>query len=162
VEMETSATTLRPVPDLPAIRDADLTVRITGRTAIVNLGRGTVEVAAGRKLNIATGVFQIADTHAKPQLAHTQFRIDGGVPAAAMLLASDALREDAGMLLDPESSRGTIAAQVAFDMPLGRDRPAGVVRYAINADLSSFAADKLLMGQRLEAALVQVMATNDG
>jgi hypothetical protein len=160
--METSGTTLRPVPDLPAIRDADLTVRITGRTATVNLGRGTVEVAPGRKLNIATGLFQIPDTHRQPQLAHAQFRIDGGVPAAAMLLASDALRDNAGMLLDPETSRGTIAAQVSLDMPLGHERAAGAVRYAINADLSSFTADKLLMGQRLEAALLQVMATNEG
>jgi len=162
VEMDTSATTLRPVPDLPAIRDADLTVRITGRTATVNLGRGTVDVAPGRRLNIANGVFQIADTHRKPSLGHTQFRIDGGIPAAAALLASDALRDDAGPLLDPDSSRGTIAAQVSLDLPLGHERAPGAVRYTINADLSSFAADKMLMGQRLEAALLQVSATNDG
>jgi len=161
VDMESSATTLQPIPDLPAIRDADLTVRITGRTTTVNLGRGTVEVAPGRKLNIASGLFQIKDTHASPAFSHTQFRIDGGVPAAAMLLASDALRGDVGLALDPATSRGTIAAQVSLELPLDHTQGGGV-RYAITADLSSFAADKMLLGQKLEAASMQVTATNAG
>lgn len=37
VDIETSGTTLQPITYLPPIRDADLTVRITGRTAVVNL-----------------------------------------------------------------------------------------------------------------------------
>ncbi|MFA6265322.1 MAG: hypothetical protein WC670_06355, partial [Pseudolabrys sp.] len=66
VDIETSGTTLKPVDDLPEIRDADLNVHITGATAVVNLGRGTVEVAGGRKLSVASGVFSIPDTHMKP------------------------------------------------------------------------------------------------
>ena len=162
IDIETSATTLRPVLDLPAIRDADLTVRVTGRTATVNVGRGTVEVSAGRKLNIASGVFHIADTHPKHTTADIHFRVDGGVPAAAALLQSDALRDDVGIALDPDSSRGTIAAQVSINMPLDRSAPPGSVAYAITADLSSFAADKMLMGQKLEANTLQVTATNAG
>src|SRR5262245_50803153 len=45
VDIETSGTTLRPIESLPAIRDADLAVRIRGRAATVNVGRGTVDVA---------------------------------------------------------------------------------------------------------------------
>ena len=45
VDIETSGTTVRPIATLPAIRDADLTVRIVGRNAVVNIGRGTAEVA---------------------------------------------------------------------------------------------------------------------
>src|SRR6185437_9097727 len=66
VDIETSGTTLRPLPSLPPIRDADLTVRVTGRNAVINLGRGTVEAAPGRKLNIASGIFEVPDTHPKP------------------------------------------------------------------------------------------------
>ena len=121
VDIETSGTTLRPVDSLPAIRDADLTVRVTGRTATVNLGRGTVEVTPGRKLNIASGVFEVPDTHLKPAPARVRFRIDGTVPAAAALLASDGLRDNVGIALDPATSRGTVAAQVTVNLPLGRD-----------------------------------------
>ena len=115
VDIETSGTTLRPIDSLPAIRDADLTVRITGRSATINLGRGTVEVAPGRKLNVASGVFEVPDTHPKPAPARATFRIDGTVPAAAALLAGDALRDSVGITLDPATSRGTVAAQVTVN-----------------------------------------------
>src|SRR6185312_8228006 len=41
VEIVTSGTTLRPVDGLPPIRDADLTAKITGRSATVTLGKGS-------------------------------------------------------------------------------------------------------------------------
>src|SRR5215510_14372283 len=97
IDIETNGTTLRPIANLPPIRDADLAVRIRGRNAVVNLGRGTVETATGRKLNIAGGVFEVPDTHPKPAPARASFRIDGGMPAAAALLASDGLRDEVGI-----------------------------------------------------------------
>ncbi len=162
VDIETSGTTLRPLPTLPAIRDADLTVHITGRTANVNLGRGTVEVTPGRKLSITSGVFEVPDTHLKPAPARVRLRIDGTVPAAAALLASDALRENVGIALDPASSRGTVAAQVTVSLPLGRDLPKNAATYSITADLTNFAADKMLMGQKVEASSLRVTASSDG
>ena len=139
-------------PSLPAIRDADLTVRIIGRNADVNLGRGTVEVAPGRKLNVANGVFDVPDTHPKPASARATFRIDGTVPAAAELLSSDGLRDTVGLTLDPASSRGTVTAQVAVNMLLGRTAPKDNATYTISADLTNFAADKMLLGQKVEAS----------
>ena len=127
VDIETSGTTLRPISNLPPIRDADLTVRITGRNAIINLGRGTVEAAPGRKLNIASGVFEVPDTHPKPAPARASFRIDGGVPAAAALLASDGLRDEVGITLDPATTRGTISAQVAVKLAIAEPMPRGRV-----------------------------------
>ncbi|MGH6726442.1 MAG: DUF3971 domain-containing protein [Pseudolabrys sp.] len=162
VDIETSGTTLRPLASLPAIRDADLTVHITGANAAVNLGRGTVEVTPGRKLNIASGVFEVPDTHIKPAPARVHFRIDGTMPAAAALLASDALRDKFGIALDPASSRGTIAAQVAVNLVLGRDFAKNAATYAITADLANFAADKMLLGQKVEASSLRVTASTDG
>lgn len=161
VAVETSGTTVRPVDSLPAIRDADLTVRVTGSTATVNLGRGTVEVAQGRKLNIAEGLFEMPDTHVKPQKARAKFRIDGTVPSAAAFLASDGMRDTIGLSLDPASSRGTIAAQVTVNVLLGKQAPPNSVDYVVNADLTNFAADKLLMGQKVEAAALKVSASSD-
>jgi hypothetical protein len=162
IDIETSGTTLRPIESLPAIRDADLTVHITGGTATINLGRGTVEVTPGRKLSIANGIFNVADTHPKPPKANATFRIDGNVPAAAALLASDSLRDSFGIVLDPASSRGTIAAQVTVSLLLGRTLQENNANYAITADLTNFAADKMLLGQKVEAPALRVTATNDG
>ncbi len=163
VNIETSGTTLRPISKLPAIRDADLTVRITGRTALINVGRGTVEVAPGRRLNVAGGVFEVPDTQlVKPAPARAMFRIDGTVPAAAALLASDALRDSVGISLDPASSRGTIAAQVTVNVRLQKNMPESAASYAITADLTNFAADKMLLGQKVEASALRVNASTDG
>lgn len=161
VDIETSGTSLRPVPNLPAIRDADLTIRVTGRSATVSLGRGTIEVS-GRKLNVASGVFEVPDTHPKPAPARANFRVDGTMPAAAALLATEGLRDQVGITLDPASSRGTIAAQVTVNVLLQKDMPKGSASYSIVADLSNFAADKMLLGQRLEAAALRVTAGPDG
>jgi hypothetical protein len=162
IDIETSGTTLRPISYLPSIRDADLTLRVIGRNAVVSLGRGTVEAAPGRKLNIAGGVFEVPDTHPKPAPARASFRIDGGVPAAAALLASDGLRDTVGITLDPATTRGTIAAQVAVKLVIAKPMPEDASSYIISADLTNFAADKMLLGQKVEAPILRATATNDG
>lgn len=162
VDVETSGTSLRPIPDLPPIDDADLTVRVTGRTATIRLGRGVVNVAPGRSLNIADGVFSVPDTHPELAPAQADFRIDGSVPAAAMLLANPVLSRNVAVKLDPATSRGTVAANVMLNLPLARTLPKGSVRYAVNAVLSSFGADKALMGERFESSSLRVTASSGG
>jgi len=162
VDIETSGTTLQPITTLPAIRDADLTVRVTGASTSISLGRGTVEVTPGRKLNIASGVFEIPDTHVKPLATRTRFRIDGTVPAVAALLATDTLRDGAGPPLDPNTSRGNVAAQVSLAMPIGKDAPDNATSYVITADLTNFAADNMMMGQKVEASSLRVTASDGG
>jgi hypothetical protein len=83
-------------------------------------------------------------------------------PSAAALLASEVLRDKVGLSLDPATSRGTIAARVTLDLPLLKVLPKGALTYSVDADLSNFAAEKMLMGQKLEAALLKVQASTSG
>src|SRR3974377_80945 len=151
VEIEPSGTTLKPVNNLPPIRDADLSIRVTGASAAIDLGRGTIDVS-GRRLNIAGGMFRIPDTHLKPSPAHTTFRIDGTLPAAAALLSGEGLRDNVGLLLDPAGIRGAVSGEGDVDLALAEEMPEGSVQYAINADLTNFGADKLLLGQKVDAS----------
>lgn len=162
IDIETSGSTVRPVDELPAIRDADLSAHITGATATVSLGRGTVEVAPGRKLSVTDGVFEVPDTHIKPPPARARFRIDGTVPAAAALLSSPALKDQVGLSLDPASSRGTISAQATVNLTLADKKAKDSVTYAVAAELNNFAADKLLLGKKIEASSLKVDASSDG
>jgi hypothetical protein len=129
---------------------------------VPKLGRGTVEVGSGRRLSIAGGVFDIPNTHLKPALAHTTFRIDGALPAAAELLSSQALRGSADIALDPASSHGAVSAKVAINFPIGKTAPKNAATYAITADLTNFTADKLLLNQRVEASILKVAASSKG
>jgi hypothetical protein len=163
IELETSGTTLRPVDSLPEIHDADLTLRVTGHHAVVSLGRGTVDVPGGRKLNVANGVFDVPDMYPKPAPAHARFRIDGAVPAAAAALSGEALRDKVGaLILDPASTHGTVAVQTTVDLEIATKLPTKPPAYTITADLTNFSADKMLLDQKVEAPALRVVASNTG
>jgi hypothetical protein len=153
---------IRPVEGLPTIRDADIDVRITGRTAVINLGRGNVEISQGRKLSITNGVFEVPDTFPKAPPAKARFRLDGSIPAAAELLAIERLREFSGAPLDPATSRGTLTAQVTLGLALKEDLAEGSSTYTINMDVANFSAERMVMGQKVEATMLKVSANNQG
>ncbi len=162
VNIVANGVALRPVDDLPVVRDADLKAHVTGRTATVTIGQGVADTPAGRKLNISDFVFEVPDMAPKPSPARVKFRIDGPVPAAAEVLASDKLSEFSGTLVDPNSSKGTVSALVTLGLPIKRQITKADTTYAITADLGGFAADRLVMNQKLEANALKVVANNQG
>jgi hypothetical protein len=162
IDIVGSGTVLQPVDSLPPIRDAALSVRVTGRTAVVNVPHGSIELPSGRKLTLTNGIFEVPDTVPKAPLARARFRVDGSVSAAAELLASERLRDFSGAPFDPASSRGSLTAQVALALPLVRDLPKGSTDYSINVDLANFAADRMVMGQRVEAQTLKILADKEG
>jgi hypothetical protein len=151
---------LRPVEGLPAIRDAEINVRVTGSTATVSLAKGVIDVSPGRRMAVSGGVFEVPDMNPMAPPARVRFRLDGPVPAAAELLALERLREFSGAPFDPATTRGTLTAQIALAMPLRHDLPKGSTRYNIAVDLSNFSAEKMVLGQKVEAAALRVTANN--
>jgi Protein of unknown function len=162
VNIVASGVTLHPVDELPSVHDADLKAHVTGRTATVTIAQAASDTPAGRKLNISDFVFEVPDLAPKPAPAKVKFRIDGPVPAVAEILASDRLSEFSGTLVDPNSSKGTVSALVTLGMPIKRELTKADTTYAITADLGGFAADKLVMNQKLEANALKVVANNAG
>jgi len=162
VNIVASGVTLRPVDELPSVRDADLKAHVTGRTATVTIGQSVADTPSGRKLNISDFVFEVPDMAPKPAPARVKFRIEGPVPAAAEILASDRLSEFSGTLIDPNSSKGTVSAVVTLGLPIKRELTKADTTYAITADLGGFAADRLVMNQKLEADKLKVVANNQG
>jgi hypothetical protein len=162
VNIFASGVTLRPVDDLPLVRDADLKVHVTGRTATVTIGQAAADTPAGRKVNISDFVFEVPDMAPKPSPARVKFRIDGPVPAVAEILASDKLSEFSGTLIDPNSSKGTVSAVVTLGLPIKRELTKADTTYIITADLGGFAADHLVMNQKLEANALKIVANNGG
>jgi hypothetical protein len=160
--MVASGVTLHPVDDLPSVRDADMKVHVTGRTATVTIGQAAADTPTGRKLNISDVVFEVPDMAPKPSPAKVRFKIDGPVPAAAEILSSDRLSEFSGTLIDPNTSKGTVSALVQLGLPIKRELTKADTTYAVSADLGGFAADKLVMNQKLESNTLKVLANNQG
>lgn len=154
--------TMRPVDDLPLLRDGELRARVTGRTATVAINQASMETAGGRKLAINDIVFEVPDMAPKPAPARVRLKIDGPVPALAEILSSDRLAEFTGAMIDPATSKGNVSAQVTLGLPIKRELTKADTTYAITADLSGFSADKLAMGQKIEAGTLKVIANNQG
>ena len=162
VNIVASGVTVRPVDGLPPVRDADLRAHVTGRTATVTIGQGVADTPAGRKLNFSDFVFEVPDTHAKPAPSRVKMKIDGPVPAAAEILTSDRLSNLSGALVDPTTSKGSFSATVNLGMPLIGKLTKADTTYAATVDINGFAADKLVMNQKLEASNLKVIANNAG
>ena len=166
IEVVAKGATLQPLMELPAIKDADLVTRIVGRGVNIELGKGTADVSPGHRLTLSNGVFEVPDSQAHPPQARVRMRIEGPVPVAAELLASDRLRESSGAPLDPATSRGTVTAQALLTFPIDLNLPPGSASYAITADVANFAAnfsaDRTMAPQRVEAPTLRINANNQG
>jgi hypothetical protein len=162
VNIVANGVTLHPVDGLPAIHDADLKAHITGRTANVSIGQGAADTPAGRKLTVSDAAFEIADMAPKPVQSKVRFKIDGPVPAAAEILASDKLSDLSATLIDPNASKGNVSALVTLALPIKRDITRAETSYSVTADLGGFAADRLMMNQKVESNSLKVVANNQG
>ena len=112
---------------------------------------------------MSAGAFEVPDTAPHEPPARVRFKLDGPVPAAAELLTMDRLREAAaGAPFDPATTRGTMTANVTLGLPLKADLPPGSTTYAITVDATNFSADHMIMGQKVEAAALKIVANNQG
>ena len=162
IDVIATGAVVQPIDTLPAIREADLNVRVTGRTATIDVDHGVVELPSGRKLTITAGTFEVPDTFVKPPPAQAKFRIDGPVDAAAELTSMEPLSAATGPLIDPGTAKGQISAQVTLGLPLLKQLADASVDYTVDAELTNFSADKLVRGLRAEAASIKLLANPQG
>jgi hypothetical protein len=162
VNIIASGVTVRPVDQMPAVRDADLKAKVTGRTALVTISQGIADTPAGRKINFSDFSFEVPDMSIKPSPAKVRVRVDGPVPAAAEVLASDRLSDLSATLIDPNASKGNFTAVINMGLPVKNAITKADTTYSVTADLTGFAVDKLVMNQKLEANTLKLAANNAG
>lgn len=162
VNIVASGVAVRPVDGMPVVHDADLKARVTGRTATVNIGQGIADTPAGRKITISDFVFEVPDMAPKPSPSRSRFRVEGPVPAAAEILANDRLSDLSATVVDANTSKGTFTASIQLGLPVKGELTKADTVYAVTADLNGFAADKLVMNQKLEANNLKIVANNQG
>ena len=162
VNIVANGVVVHPVDGLPPVRDADLKVHITGRTALVAIGQGIADTPGGRKLTLSDFLFEVPDMAPKPMQARVKVRVDGPVPAAAEIMTSDRLSDLSATPIDPATSNGKLSAIINMAMPLRGELSKADTTYNVTADLSGFSADKLVMNQKLEANSLRIVASNQG
>ena len=163
INIVASGVTLRPVDDLPLVRDADLKAHVTGRTATVTIGQAAADTPAGRKLNISDFVFEVPDTWRRsPRRPRLNSRSTARCRRRPKFSPRTSLANFPATLIDPNSSKGTISAIVTLGLPIKREITKADTTYSVTADLGGFAADRLVINQKLEANTLKVVANNRG
>ena len=162
VNILASNVTVHPVDGLPPVHDADLKAHVTGRSATVTIGQAIADTPTGRKLTVSDFSFEVPDMHPKPPPSRVRLKIDGPVPAAAEIMSSDRLSDVMTTPIDPATSKGTFSAVINLAMPVKGEMTKENTTYAVTADLNGFAADKLVMNQKLESNALKVTANNQG
>ncbi|MBS9477891.1 YhdP family protein [Ancylobacter radicis] len=149
----------QPVPNMPAVRGADILVHGKGRSAQVTATKGYMESPAGRRLNLPQGVFDVPNTIMDKPAAKVQFSLEGSAAAAVELIGLSPLPVPPEERLDPTAVKGDIAGSAQVNIRLSENIQPADVDYAFDASLTGFGLDNILMGQKLEDASVKVFVT---
>lgn len=159
INIEGSNAEMRPVPQLPAVKGASISVHGTARTVHVTATNGTVDTPGGRKLNLSQAVFDVPETVMKNPPAKVMVSLDGPAAAAVELAAMPPLRGVSSEQIDPGAVRGTISGTAQVNVILSDNITPADVDYAFEADLTDFSADKVFLGQKLDDATIRAFMT---
>jgi hypothetical protein len=162
IQIHVTGVAVQAFDNLPAISDADLMSRTRGQNVVVTLERGTIQMPSKRTLAMSDGVLEVADTTVKSPPAKVSAKIKGPMAAAAELLGMDRLRDAAGVVLDPATTGGNVAATVNLGLPLGQDVKSSTLSYLIDANITKFSVDRFIMSQKVEAQTLHATASNQG
>jgi len=162
LEMSGSGFTIEALDGLPPIRDARVTIVVTGRSVRANLPTGTVVTPQGRKLQTSDGVFFLADYFPREPKAQVSVKFAGPADAGIELLGLEALKGPTGTAYDPSTTRGRLSALVQINIHFRKVADPRDTDYSVEATLTDFGVDNVFAGQRLEGAAVTVFATPAG
>jgi hypothetical protein len=124
----------------------------TGHTSNFVTTSGWVDAGNGRRLTLAEGSFQVADSSAKPTQATINLRANGSVDAVSELLNTEAIKSYANLPLDPTSLKGQIDGKLGVDFFVGAGASRGDTAVRLNANVTNLSAEKLVGRERLDNA----------
>lgn len=160
VRSKLRGTSLRVMPGMSPLKDADIDLDVDGQMASLTVQRGSVEPAVGQRLILTQGTFQILDHRIQPPQSVTKFRLQGSASAAFALLGEPAFKGAAtGPTLPTGKVEGMVTAQVTVNVPLTDTFQANLIDYAVDADFTGFSADNAFGEMRVERAAFKVQTT---
>ncbi|MEP9376307.1 AsmA-like C-terminal region-containing protein [Aquabacter sp. CN5-332] len=147
---------------LPPIRDARLSVVVTGRSVRADMPEGVVITPQNRKLTMVDGTFLMPDYFPREPRAQIQVKINGPADAGIEILGMEALKGPTGTAYDPSTTRGKLSALVQINIHFRKVQDPKDTDYSVEATLTDFGVDNIFSNQRLEGSTVTVFATPAG
>ena len=153
----------RPVDGLPPIRDADFVTRIHGRVATIALGRGTVDLAPGRKLTVTDGALRSS----RHQCRQSRRRARGCASTVRCRPRRNCWRPTGCRISRARrsirrNSRGTVTAQVGLAFALDPDAPRARRPTPSRPMSRTSRSTSFVMSHKVEAQTLRITANNQG
>ncbi|WP_428029675.1 AsmA-like C-terminal region-containing protein [Ancylobacter sp.] len=148
-----------PVPGLPPIMDADVAVKITGRTAHVKVAKAAMQTPGDRRLDIGESIFDISDTAPDKPEAKVRVNVSGPAAAAIELAGIPPLRGPTYVPVEAQTVSGTIKGTAQISVKLSDNIQPSDIDYAFDATLDDFGASKMVLNQNLDDATVRAFVT---
>jgi hypothetical protein len=153
-------TSLRLLPGLSPLGEADIDVAVDGQTARLAVTRGVLEPAAGRRLVLSGGSFEIPDHRIPDPPSISRFRLQGTAESAFALLGQEAFKSAAtGPSLPSGKVDGQVVAQVTVKVPLTETFDPQRIDYQVEADFTGFSAENAFGEMKMERAAFKVSTT---
>lgn len=152
LDVRASGMRFAPVNGLPPINDARATITVTGQHAHIRVTNGVIDLGRKRRLTIPEGTFVVREHYRNPPIGVVQMKIEGSGEAVADLLSRDLLKGETGFSLNPDTTRGNVVSNVRIELPLKRELLRSEVQYAAEAEVTSFTAENIVKGQKIENA----------
>ncbi|WP_245501146.1 DUF3971 domain-containing protein [Lichenibacterium minor] len=157
VDFGVSGVSLAFMAGVPPLSDLSATGTVTGRTFAMTVAHGDMDVAAGKRLQLAEGsTFRIPDNDPKPMPAFVDAHVTGAIETMAELLQRDALKPYADLPADSGTLHGQIDGRLDVQFPIGKDVPANAAAFSVTATATGLAVDKLVGKEGLTDATVKV------
>ncbi len=149
----------RALGDLPPVRDVQAVGIVTGRVARVKIISGIVETPNNRRFTVNDGLVEVLD-HAPPNPKGTiQFHFHGPADAIAETVNFEPLKGTLGITFDPSSTKGNVSASGNFELIFRKALVDDEINYTVDADVTNFASDHVLRGQRVDGVNSKVTIT---
>jgi hypothetical protein len=162
VDYDVSALDLGFMPGVPPLSNLSGTGSVTGHTAHFKARGGTMEVSPGRKLLLAGGDFNVADSDPKPTPATILAHATGAIDTVADLLSRPALKPFANVPIDGSAVKGQVDANLSIAMRIGANVPPEDTKIDVEATATNFEADRLIGKESLVDSTISLKADRNG
>ena len=162
VDFSISGATLRFLPGVPPLVGLYVVGHTTGHTAAVTARRGAIEGAAGHRLTVSEGAFNVADTTLKPAPATISMRLAGTVESLVDILSRDGFKPFIGNIGDTSTIHGQVEGKVAVDMLLDKKPRPDDTQVRANATLTDLAIDRLIGKERFDQGQIALTVDKAG
>ncbi len=142
------------IKKMPPIQTSDITISMTGRSMVMDVSDGWIDLPSGKKIMLGSGRFSVDDLRPKIEIGRVEFQAAGSAQAVLELLDQPPFGYAREVGVKPSALGGKVDGKFTIDMPLIKDLEFQHVRLNGAANLVEATANGVFGGASVEGGEV--------